>query len=63
MREHIEITLWNNEGEIVVHDYVEAQLCTEEQINDAVFMIERGTPAYLAMMLALQPQPDQRNEA
>lgn len=50
----IEITIWNDKGEVVVHEECEADSATQDQIDDMVFMIENGTPAYIAAFLAKQ---------
>lgn len=53
----LEVTIWNDKGEIVVHEIQECQTATQEQIDEMVMMIERGTPAYIAAFLAQQEQP------
>jgi hypothetical protein len=53
----LEITIWNSDGVIVVHDFVSTVCISDEEIRDAVSMIDRGTPAHLAVMLAKQHIP------
>ena len=51
----LEVTIWNAAGEVVSHDIHEVEPClTDEELNEAVYMIEHGTPAHVAVMLAKQ---------
>lgn len=51
----LEITIWNGAGEIVHQDIHEAEPClTEEELQEAIYMIEHGTSAHVAVMLAKQ---------
>ena len=50
----IEITVYANDGSVASHYKGPAQTATDDEINDMVRMIESGTPAYLAAVLAKQ---------
>jgi hypothetical protein len=51
----LEVTIWNADGQIVHHDIHEAEPClTDEELCEAVYMIEHGTDARTAVMLAKQ---------
>ena len=53
----LEITLYDACGSVLTHDIVEASVATEAEIADMIAMIEVGTPAYIAAILAKQHQP------
>jgi len=53
----IEITVYDACGSVLTHDVVEAPTATDAEIADMVAMIETGTPACIAAMLAKQHQP------
>ena len=55
--EKLEVTIWNDKGEIVVHEFYDAPTATPEEIEEAIFLIENGCPAHTAMFLAKQHQP------
>lgn len=50
----IEITVYAVDGSISQHYKGPAQMATDAEITDMVAMIESGTPAYLAAILAKQ---------
>lgn len=50
------ITIFDDKGNVVTCDVVEAQEATDAEIEDMVRMIESGTPAHLAGILAKQHQ-------
>jgi hypothetical protein len=50
----LEITIYDGDGNIAEHHCGLAQMATDAEINDMVAMIEAGTPAYIAAMLAKQ---------
>lgn len=55
--EKLEVTIWNADGEVVHHSVEDAGPgLTDEELRDAVSMIEHGTDARTAVMLAKQHQ-------
>lgn len=50
----IEITVYANDGSVSQHYKGPAQTATDAEIDDMVQMIEAGTPAHLAAVLAKQ---------
>ncbi|MDE2105715.1 MAG: hypothetical protein KGL39_51300 [Patescibacteria group bacterium] len=50
----LEITIYNAAGEIVHHSFDEAQCISQEELDDAVYLIEHGCSAQTAVMLAKQ---------
>lgn len=50
----IEVTIWNNEGEIVVHEFNDAPTATQDEIDDMIRLIDKGCPAQIAAILARQ---------
>ena len=50
----IEITLYDACGSVLTHDVHEAETATDAEIADMVQMIESGTPAHIAALLAKQ---------
>lgn len=55
-RNELEITIWDDEGNIVRHEYIKCDLASDVEIADMITMIEKGTPAHLAAFLAKQEQ-------
>lgn len=47
----IEITIWNDKGEIVVQEECKALTASDYQIAEMVSLIENGCSAYLAAQL------------
>lgn len=52
--QRLEITIWNDKGEIVVHEFTDAPTATPMEIDEMVFLIESGCPANLAAIIARQ---------
>ena len=52
----IHVTIWDDKGNVVVDETCECQTATQEEIDQMVMMIESGTPAALAAVLAKQSQ-------
>lgn len=50
----LEVTIWNDKGEIVVHEFCKADTATDAEIEEMVFLIEAGCPAREASVLARQ---------
>lgn len=48
----IEITIWNDKGEVVVHDTCDAPEATEAEIAETISLIQNGMPAHEAARLA-----------
>jgi hypothetical protein len=56
--QRFEVTILDDKGEIVVHEFCGALTATNEEIEEMVFLIENGCPANLAAILARQ-HPDE----
>lgn len=54
----IEVTIWNNEGEIVVHEFNDAPTATQDEIDEMIRLIDKGCPAQIAAILARQHPDD-----
>lgn len=54
----LEITIWNDKDEVVVHEFVEAQTATDAEIESMVALINGGMPACIASKLVIA----ERNE-
>jgi hypothetical protein len=52
----IEITIYDAAGNVTRHHKGMADTATDDEIAEMVSMIESGTPAYLAAILAKQKQ-------
>jgi hypothetical protein len=48
----IEITIFDDAGNIVVHEFEEAPTASQDQIDLAVSLIENGMDAHTAMRIA-----------
>lgn len=50
----LEVTIWNDEGKIVVQEKVKAFTASQSEIDQMVGLIQQGTPAFLAAQLVLE---------
>ena len=56
--EKLEITIWDDAGNVVVHEFADAFHASQDQIDLAVSMIMNGSTAHRAMTLAMtEPKP------
>lgn len=52
-QDELEITIYNENSEIVIHEIVKAQTASQKEIDEMVSMIEGGCPAYLAASMII----------
>ena len=53
MNDLLEVTQWDKDGNIIVHEFVEPMRATQAEIDEMVMMIEDGCPAHLAASLVI----------